>query len=124
MLFRSAFDNVDFRHGTLETLPVDEGELDVALLSLVLHYVAEPQLALSNTSRALKRGGRLLLVDMLPHDRAEYRETMGHLWQGFSHQQLERWTTDVGLVDFRAHALPASPAAKGPTLFVASCTKP
>ncbi|MCX5764211.1 MAG: metalloregulator ArsR/SmtB family transcription factor [Gemmatimonadetes bacterium] len=118
-----AFDNVDFRQGTLEALPVDEGELDVALLSLVLHYIAEPSAALTNTSRALKRGGKLLLVDMLPHDRAEYRETMGHLWQGFSHQQLERWATDAGFVDFRAHALPAAPTAKGPTLFVSSCTK-
>jgi ArsR family transcriptional regulator len=89
----------------------------------VLHYVAEPAVALTTVSRALRRGGRLVIVDMLPHDRAEYRETMGHLWQGFAHQQLERWATDAGFVGFRAHALPAAPSAKGPTLFVASCSK-
>src|SRR4029079_5230391 len=36
------FRHVEFRKGELETLPINDGELDAALLSLVLHYSAEP----------------------------------------------------------------------------------
>ena len=75
----SAHANVDVREGTLETLPIEGGELDAAILSLVLHYVADPALALAGIYRALKKEARVLIVDMMPHDRAEYRQTMGHV---------------------------------------------
>ena len=34
-------------------------------------------------ARVLRPGGRLLISDMLPHDREEYRQQMGHVWLGF-----------------------------------------
>jgi len=111
--------NVDVRPGALETLPVEAGELDVAVMSLVLHFLPEPASALAAVHRALTKGGRALIVDMSPHDRAEYRETMGHLWQGFSTEQLNTWSAGAGFDTIRVHALPASPQAKGPNLFAA-----
>ena len=57
--------------------------------SLVLHYVAEPALALAEAARALRPGGRLVVVDMLPHEREEYRRTMGHIWLGFDRAAVE-----------------------------------
>ncbi|HEX8906547.1 MAG TPA: metalloregulator ArsR/SmtB family transcription factor [Longimicrobiaceae bacterium] len=115
-------ENVDVRTGELEALPVADGELDAALLFLVLHYVAEPAAALAEARRALKPGGVLLVVDMAPHDREEYRQAMGHVWLGFAPDELEAWTRDAGLGGFRYVALPADPAAKGPTLFAARAT--
>lgn len=111
--------NVEVRQGALENLPMEAGELDVAVVSLVLHYLSEPAIALAQMHRALKKGGRALIVDMLPHDRAEYHETMGHVWQGFSAQQLNTWGDDAGFDTIHVHALPASPQAKGPNLFAA-----
>ncbi len=112
--------NVELRSGSLEALPVADGVLDVAVLSLVLHYVADPAAALAEVRRALTpQGGRLLLVDMLPHDRAEYRQTMGHVWLGFDAEQLAQWSAEAGFARIRQHALPAAPQAKGPTLFAA-----
>ena len=64
-------------------------------------------------------GGRLLLVDMLPHDRAEYRQTMGHVWLGFDAEQIKEWGREAGFASTRIHALPPSPSSKGPTLFTA-----
>jgi len=112
--------NVEMREGELESLPVADGELDAAVAFLVLHYVAEPGEALAEAARALKPGGRLLVVDMMPHDREEYRQAMGHLWQGFDAGALARWMADAGLGGFRYVPLPPDPAAKGPTLFAAS----
>lgn len=112
--------NVDIRDGSLEALPIADAALDIAVLSLVLHYVADPVVALTEIRRTMRTGGgRLLIVDMLPHDRAEYRQTMGHVWLGFDAVQLTQWATKAGFTGVRHHALPAAPQAKGPTLFAA-----
>ncbi|MFI5310180.1 MAG: ArsR/SmtB family transcription factor [Gemmatimonadales bacterium] len=118
-----AHENVEVRHGALESLPVEPGELDVAVVTLVLQYVAEPAQALAGMHRALKAGGTLLIVDMLPHDRAEFRETMGHVWQGFAERQIRTWSDEAGFAGFRFHALPPSPQLKGPNLFSAVLRK-
>jgi len=116
-------ENVDVREGTLESLPVEAGELDLAIISLVLHYVTDPALALAGVHRALKKGGRLVIVDMMPHDRAEYRQTMGHVWLGFSDEQLARWSDETGFATCHFSPLPAPAHSKGPTLFSASLVK-
>jgi ubiquinone/menaquinone biosynthesis C-methylase UbiE len=116
-------ENVELRLGELESLPIEDGELDAAVLFLVLHYVVEPAKALSEAARALKPGGRLLIVDMMLHTREEYRERMGHIWQGFPAELLDRWMSDAGLRELRYRALPADPKAKGPQLFAAVMKK-
>src|SRR5258707_8011277 len=84
------FDNVDLRRGDLEALPIDKGQLDAATMMLVLHHVPEPPRALAEVARVLKPGGRLIMVDMLPHDRESYRQQMGHVWLGFSDEQIRQ----------------------------------
>ena len=111
--------NVDLRQGELEGLPIKNGELDAAMLSLVLHYSPSPARALSEVGRSLRPGGRVLVVDMLPHDRQEYQQQMGHVWLGFSDKQIERFLTGAEFTDVRVRMLPADPDAKGPALFAA-----
>ena len=113
-------ENVDIRNGRLEALPVADGEVDVALLFLVLHYVADPARVISEAARVVKPGGRLLALDMMPHDRQDLRQTMGHVWQGFDRSTLGAWMEAAGLENFRYTALPPDPDAKGPMLFAAS----
>ena len=112
--------NVDWRVGDLESLPIEDAALDVALLSLVLHYVSEPPRALAEARRVLRPGGRLVVMDMLPHAREEYREQMGHVWQGFSESQIRDWMGQAGFVGVRVHAVGVDEKAKGPSLFVAT----
>jgi ArsR family transcriptional regulator len=109
----------ELRVGELESIPIDSGELDAALLSLVLHHAPEPRRVLDEAIRVLKPGGRLLIVDLLPHDRVEYRERMGHVWLGFSEKQMREWLQQAGFSNVRVHALPSDPEAKAPGLFVA-----
>lgn len=113
-------ENVELREGSLEALPVADGTLDLAVLSLVLHFVAEPVDALTEIRRVLRPGtGRLLLLDMLPHDHEEYQQTMGHVWLGISSDQLQQWSDAAGFRAMRYHALPAATQVKGPMLFAA-----
>src|SRR3989442_9502208 len=99
------FDNVDLRRGELEALPIDDGRLDAATLMLVLHHVPEPARALAEVARVLAPGGRLILVDMLPHDREHYRQQMGHVWMGFSGEHVTGLLRDSGFDDARIVAL-------------------
>ncbi|MEM7051368.1 MAG: metalloregulator ArsR/SmtB family transcription factor [Acidobacteriota bacterium] len=112
--------NVELRGGRLEALPLGDDELDAALLVLVLHHVADPQAALREVARVLAPGGQLLIVDMLPHDRVQYRQEMGHLWLGFATAQLDRWLEDAGFDAIRRVTPTPDPRAKGPSLFVLS----
>lgn len=116
--------NVELRAGSLEALPIDDGALDAAMMILVLHHVADPTKALAEAARTLKPGGRLVVVDMLPHDRDEYRAQMGHLWLGFAEADVLRTLEDAGLKSSRMLPLPADPKAKGPALFAARAVKP
>ena len=115
--------HVELRAGELEALPVADGELDAAVISLVLHHSPDPRKVLSETMRALKAGGRLLMVDLLPHDRAEYREHLGHVWLGFSQEQITEWLNGAGFSRVNVVALPTDPGAKAPALFVATGMK-
>lgn len=115
--------NVEIRQGDLEALPIEADELDAAMLSLVLHYSPDPSRALAEVARVLRRGGRLLVVDMLPHEREEYQQQMGHVWLGFSGRQISRFLTAAGFEDVRVRSLPADPDAKGPPLFAAVATR-
>ena len=117
------FDNVDLRRGEIEALPVDDARLDAATLMLVLHHVPEPERALAEVARVLKPGGCLIIVDMLPHDRESYRQQMGHVWLGFSDDQLRRMLTDAGFGGIRIVPLAPDARAKGPGLFVSTARK-
>ena len=117
------FDNVELHRGVLEALPIEDDALDAATLVLVLHHLPDADGAVREVSRVLRPGGRLLIVDMLPHDRQEYRQTMGHVWLGFSAERIERCLTRGGFESNRFLELPADPAAKGPTLFAATATR-
>lgn len=119
-----AFDNVDVRRGDLEALPIEAERLDLATLMLVLHHVSEPERALDEVARVLAPGGRLMLVDMLPHDRENYRQQMGHVWLGFAEEHTRRLLQDAGLGDIRIVPLPIEAHVKGPALFVATGRKP
>src|SRR5687768_4114062 len=112
--------NVDLRQGELEGLPIKDRELDAAMLSLVLHYSPSPARALAEVARALRPGGRVLVVDMLPHDRQEYQQQMGHVWLGFSEKQMTRFLNGAGFGQVRFRMLPADPDARGPALFAAA----
>jgi ubiquinone/menaquinone biosynthesis C-methylase UbiE/DNA-binding MarR family transcriptional regulator len=119
-----SIDNVELRAGDLEDLPIADGDLDLAVLSLVLHYVVDPRDVLREAHRTLRPGGRVLLVEMRSHERgAEYAEEMGHVWPGFDPARMTEWLCEAGFQKVQARPIPPDPAARGPLVFVASGTR-
>ncbi|HEX4934448.1 MAG TPA: class I SAM-dependent methyltransferase, partial [Gemmatimonadaceae bacterium] len=116
--------NVELHLGDLEQLPLADGLLDAATLSLVLHYVADPGRAIAEAARVLRPRGRLVVLDMMPHDRDDLQQRMGHVWRGFSDGQVREWFAAAGLEQSRVMPLPPDQSARGPGLFAASARKP
>jgi ArsR family transcriptional regulator len=119
----AGLENVELRRGDLEALPMIDASLDAATLTLVLPYLPEPAAAVREVGRVVKAGGRILMTDLLPHDREAFRQQLGHQWLGFDEQQIGAWLTDAGFDGIRVQPLPPATDAKGPALFVASATR-
>jgi ubiquinone/menaquinone biosynthesis C-methylase UbiE len=116
-------DNVELRRGDLEQLPLADGTLDAATLTLVLPYLPAPLDVLREVARVVKPGGRVLVTDLLPHDREQFRQQLGQVWLGFSEAQVQGWLEDAGFDRVRVHQMPSAPEAKGPGLFVATAIR-
>lgn len=119
----SPFKNIELRRGDLAALPIEDRAVDVAVIMLVLHHIAEPPAVLNEAARILRPGGKLLIVDMLHHDRAELQQQMGHVWLGFEPEQLKHWLDDAGFTRTRIVPLLVPQNAKGPALFAATAHK-
>ena len=114
--------NVELRRGQLDALPLPDAAIDVALCQLVLHHVAELAPVFAELRRVLRPGGRAVLLDMVEHDREDYRATMGHRHLGFSRSTLCALARGAGLSLGSYRELPVDPAALGPGLFVGVVT--
>lgn len=111
--------NVRVIQSSLTELAIEDSVLDHAWLIVVLPYLATPIEVLSEARRAMKAGATLTIVDLLPHDRKNYRQEMGHVRLGTSRDELESWLDESGLRLERYHPLPPDPDAKGPAMFAA-----
>jgi ArsR family transcriptional regulator len=111
---------VSLRRGLLDAMPIEAATVHLAVCALVLHHVREVAPVFAEVARILRPGGRLVLLDMVEHDREDYQSTMGHQHLGFSEAGLRTLAAAGGLRLQSWTVLPPDPAAQGPGLFVAS----
>jgi ArsR family transcriptional regulator len=111
--------HVELRQGDLHAPPLEEAEVDVALTMLVLHHVEALEATIRAVAKALRPGGRWVLLDMVAHDRRDYRRTMGHVHLGFEEAAVTALAEDAGLRCRQWRVLRPSPEASGPALFLA-----
>ena len=113
-------DSAEVRAGDLLDLPIEDRELDAAVISLVLHHLPEPQLAIAEAARTLRPGGVLLVIDMVAHDREAYLAAMGHVHPGFDEATVRGWAVASGLRLAAYRRLRPDLAGRGPGLFAAT----
>jgi len=119
----SGCDNIDFRLGDLNDLPLPDESVDAATCVLVLHHLADPDQAVREMTRIVKPGGVALVIDMLPHTHDDYVHTMGHAHLGFDPASLSAVFRAAGFRSCRAVPLPGLPEARGPGLFALTARK-
>lgn len=116
--------NVELRQGELEALPIATGACDAALLLLALTHIEAPEIAVAEMARVLKPGGRAVVVDLLRHDREEFRRRMGQRRNGFDAPELAALLAAAGLEAVTCSPLPTDPESKGPALLLAAASRP
>ena len=93
---RHGFKNLEYRLGDIEDPPVTRNSVDLAILSQALHHAIRPERAISSAHRILKKGGRLVVLDLLSHRFDKARELYADHWLGFSEVQLHEFLEKAG----------------------------
>ncbi len=103
-------DLYDLRLGEIEHLPMRERETDSAVLSMVLHYVDRPAMAIEECGRVVKKRGLLLVADIDTHKNESLRKDYGHRWLGFDKDLISSW---MGSSGFKLKEVKRLKGAKG-----------
>lgn len=94
-------DNITWKVGEIEALPLETDSADVVLLSQALHHAAHPAQAVADAARVVRPGGRVLVLDLRAHDQEWVRSRLGDQWLGFSDERLDSLLCQAGLVEVR-----------------------
>ena len=128
---REGLSNVRFRSGRLEDLPVREASIDAALAILALHHCGDWTASMQELRRVLLPGGRLLAVDICPHQLSDFKREMGDPSAGIDPDELAQEMHRAGFEILLKRKLPlppgdhpAAPARSAPDLFVITASKP
>ncbi|MFK7909815.1 MAG: ArsR/SmtB family transcription factor [Akkermansiaceae bacterium] len=80
--------NLEYRLGDIQAPPIDDDSVDLVIFSQALHHAENPQKALDGARRMLKKGGKVIVLDLLQHSYEQARELYADTWLGFSEVDL------------------------------------
>lgn len=93
---REGCTNVHFLCEDLHRLSLPSGERDLVVISQSLHHVESPAAVLAEAARLLKPGGRLVVLELMPHEERWVLERLGHKHLGFAPEFLEAALQEAG----------------------------
>lgn len=88
--------NISFREEDLHQLSLGDASQQLVVLSQSLHHVAEPARVLREAARILEPGGRVIVLELMPHEELWVKERLGHLHLGFEPETLEQSLAEAG----------------------------
>jgi ArsR family transcriptional regulator len=94
---RQGLHNITFLAADLEQLPLERASVDLVVVSQSLHHVDSIEHVLAEGARVLKPGGRMVVLELLPHDEAWVKSRLGHQHLGFDPDAVEQVMREVGL---------------------------
>jgi ubiquinone/menaquinone biosynthesis C-methylase UbiE len=86
----------DLRLGELEHLPLSDRAADLVVISMVLHHISTPAIAIAEAYRILKPEGTLLIADLNKHHDEIMRKTYGDRWLGFHPDEITDFLHTTG----------------------------
>jgi arsenite methyltransferase len=120
--------NVEFRKGTIEHLPVEDGSVDVVISNCVINLASDKQAVFGEIARVLRPGGRVGVTDIVaddlltPEQRAERGSYVGCIAGALSFREFRQGLRSVGLTD--VEVVPTHRVAEGMHSAIVRATKP
>ncbi len=111
---RVGAENVEFRLGEIEHLPIGDNTADVVISNCVINLVPDKEQVYREAFRVLRSGGRIAISDVvnlapLPAELATDRALLcGCIAGAATSGQLEHWLTAAGFVEIRIGVKPES----------------
>ncbi|MEE8574660.1 MAG: arsenite methyltransferase [Thermodesulfobacteriota bacterium] len=102
---KSGIENVEFRYGEIEELPVDDASVDVVISNCVINLSTEKARVFADIKRVLKPGGRIAVSDMallkdLPEDILNHSDAYVGCVSGAVHvDEYKKLIEDAGFRD-------------------------
>ena len=101
--------NCQVRQGDMYQLPFSDESFDGVVIHQVLHFAEDPAEAIAEAGRALRPGGRLVVVDFAPHNQEMLRLEHAHRRLGFTDSEVNRWFELAGLSPDKTVTLEGEP---------------
>lgn len=96
---REGLRNLQFVEADLHALPKTLGRKDLVVISQSLHHVEQPERVIEGSARLLKPGGRVVVMELMPHQEEWVKLRLGHHHLGFEPATLVSAMAAAGLSD-------------------------
>jgi ubiquinone/menaquinone biosynthesis C-methylase UbiE/DNA-binding transcriptional ArsR family regulator len=115
--------NLAYKLGDIESVPLPDASVDLAILSQALHHAQHPQKAVAEAHRILKPGGQILILDLKAHTFEKARELYADVWLGFKESELHAFLQKAGFQQLDVTAVAKEPSEPHFETLLASGTK-
>ena len=102
---KNGLDNLGYKLGDIEQVPLPDKSVDLAILSQALHHAQHPQTAVNEAHRILKPGGQILILDLNEHTFEKARELYADVWLGFKESTLHGFLKQAGFTKVEVNAV-------------------
>ncbi|MDG1708574.1 MAG: metalloregulator ArsR/SmtB family transcription factor [Emcibacteraceae bacterium] len=96
-LEQKSINHMQVRQGDMYDLALSDKTMDLVIFHQVLHFADDPLAAIKETARILRKNGRVIIIDFLPHKIEDLREEHAHRRLGFSENEVQDWCAVTGL---------------------------
>jgi ubiquinone/menaquinone biosynthesis C-methylase UbiE len=102
-------ENVEFREGYLERLPLPDASVDVVISNCVVNLSGDKPKVLAEAARVLRAGGRFAISDVIADEdmdqatRADMQRWTGCIAGALTRREFERALSSAGLEDIEIH---------------------
>ncbi|MEM7672304.1 MAG: metalloregulator ArsR/SmtB family transcription factor [Verrucomicrobiota bacterium] len=121
---KNLIENLTYKLGDIEQVPLDSNSFDFALLSQALHHAHHPERAIAEAFRILENGGRIAILDLKEHTFEKARDLYADTWLGFSERTLSAWLETAGFVSVESHVVAKEPQEPFFETILVTATKP
>ena len=97
----NGYNNIEYRLGDIESPPINDGTVNLTILSQALHHTTKPQIAIDEAFRITAPGGRVVILDLLRHDFEQAHELYADVWLGFTEIELIEYLKNAGFISIQ-----------------------